>query len=168
MNSSVSHKIKNRKVAKDVFITPTELAINHIKTIDIKEGEVWLDPCKNSGNYFNNFPADCDKDYCEILDGKDFLTYTPDKPISVICQNPPYSLLNKWIQKNIDLNPRVISLLIGFHNLTPRRIEILNKAGYGLTYMKMMKVHAWYGMSIIVNFEKIKENIIEIDRKIYK
>ena len=33
--------------------------------------------------------------------------------------------------------------------------------------MKMLKVYSWYGMSVLVNFEKEKESIIEFDRKIY-
>jgi hypothetical protein len=31
----------------------------------------------------------------------------------------------------------------------------------------MLKVHQWYGFSYIVQFEKDKENVIEIDRTIY-
>ena len=31
---------------------------------------VWLDPCKNSGSYYNQFPSECGKDYCEILEDK--------------------------------------------------------------------------------------------------
>ena len=42
-------------------------------------------------------------------------------------------------------------------------------AGYKLTKMKMLKVFKWYGMSVLVNFEKTTSNsIIEIDRKVYK
>ena len=165
MSSSISHKIKHREVAKDVFITPLELAKNHIDMIVFNEEDKWLDPCKNDGSYFNQFPTD-NKDYCEILEDKDFLEYTGNPDI--IIQNPPYSILDKWIKKNIELNPRVISMLIGIGNLTARRIEWLEQAGYGLTKMKMLKVYKWYGMSVIVVFEKEKESIIEFDRKIYK
>ena len=165
MSSSISHKIKNREVAKDVFITPLELAKNHIDMIVFNEEDKWLDPCKNDGSYFIQFPTD-NKDYCEILEDKDFLEYTGNPDI--IIQNPPYSILDKWIKKNIELNPRVISMLIGIGNLTARRIEWLEQAGYGLTKMKMLKVYKWYGMSVIVVFEKEKESIIEFDRKIYK
>jgi len=164
MNPAVAHTIKSRKVAKDVFITPKDLAKKHIDMIDYNPSDKWLDPCKNSGNYYNQFPND-NKDYCEILEGKDFFNY--NQPVDIICQNPPYSLMNKWIEKNIELNPRVISFLIGIGNLTARRIEMLENAGYGLTKLKMLKVHSWYGMSCLVNFEKNKESIIEFDRKVY-
>ena len=46
---------------------------------------------------------------------------------------------------------------------------MFEEAGYALTKMKMLKVWKWYGMSVLVNFEKTdKKSIIEIDRTIYK
>ena len=165
-NPSVSgHAIKQRKVAKDVFITPKELAKKHIDMIDSEADEIWLDPCKNNGSYYNQFPTES-KEYCEILEDKDFFLY--DGSPDIIIQNPPYSLMDKWIKKNIELKPRVISFLIGLGNLTARRIEMFEKAGYGLTKMKMLKVWSWYGMSVLIVFEKEKQSIIEYDRKVYR
>ena len=74
MNSQTGHKIKNRKEAKDIFLTPIELAKNHINMIECKENEIWYDPFKNSGNYYNNFPND-NKVWSEILEGKDFFEF---------------------------------------------------------------------------------------------
>jgi len=165
MSAKVSHAIKGRKNAKDVFITPLDLAKNHIDMIDAKEGERWLDCCKNSGAYYNQFPTR-NKDYCEILEDKDFLEY--DGKVDIICSNPPYSILDEWFKKSIELNPRVISYLIGLGNLTARRIEWMEQAGYGMSKMTMLKVQSWYGMSVIVVFEKEKKSIIEIDRKVYR
>tara|TARA_R100000353_G_scaffold149690_1_gene108115 strand:+ start:332 stop:820 length:489 start_codon:yes stop_codon:yes gene_type:complete len=162
----VSHGIKQRKKANDVFITPLELAKNHINMIEYNENDLWLDPCKNNGSYYNQYPSDCQKDYCEILEGKDFFEYQGNP--SIICDNPPYSILDNWFKKVIELNPRVYSCLIGVGNLTARRIEWFKNAGYGITKLKMLKVWKWYGMSYIVVFEKNKPSIIDIDRKVYK
>ena len=133
--------------------------------IDYKEGDKWLDPCKNDGSYYNQFPTE-NKDYCEILENKDFLKY--DKHVDIIIQNPPYSIMDIWIKKNIELNPKIISFLIGVNNLTTRRLEWLYDAGYGLTKLKMLKVWKWYGMSYIVVFEKDKPTIMQIDRKVWR
>ena len=165
MSASISHDIKKRTVAKDVFITPIELAKKHIDMIDFDDDEIWLDPCKNDGSYYNNLPTE-NKKYCEILENKDFFNF--NEKVDIIIQNPPYSILNLWIQKNIDLNPRIISLLICVHNLTAKRIEMFEKGGYGLTKLRMLKVWDWYGMSYICVFEKNKSSIMEIDRTVYR
>ena len=167
MSSQISHNIKNRKDANDVFITPLEVAKQQINLHNIRDDDLWLDPCRNNkdGSYYHNYPTNVKKDWCEILEGKDFFEYT-NSP-QVICGNPPYSIINKWIEKTLSLNPREFSLLLGIGNLTTRRIQIIENAGYGLSKMKMLKIHKWYGMSCIVVFEKNKKSIIEYDRKIY-
>jgi 16S rRNA A1518/A1519 N6-dimethyltransferase RsmA/KsgA/DIM1 with predicted DNA glycosylase/AP lyase activity len=100
------------------------------------------------------------------LQNKDFFKF--DKKIDIICSNPPYSILNKVFEHSIKLNPRIISYLIGINNLTPRRIEMMNSAGYGLTKLLMTKVYKWFGISVIVIFEKDKNNIIMFDRTIWR
>jgi len=168
MASQSSHKIKKRSNANDVFITPLEIAKQQISFHNIKENDLWLDPCRNSetGSYYHNFPENVRKDWCEILEDKDFFEY--NEKVDVVCANPPYSIMDNWIKKTISLNPREFSLLIGIGNLTARRIEMIENAGYGLSKMKMLKIYKWYGMSCIVLFEKNKESIIEYDRKVYR
>lgn len=164
MSSKTGHSIKKRDKGNDIFITPEELAIKHIKMIDFKDDDIWYDPFKNSGNYYNNYPND-NKQWSEILEDKDFLEF--DEQVDIICSNPPYSMINQVLEKSVSLKPRVISYLIGMGNLTTRRIEYMNENGYGLFKIRMLKVHSWYGMSFIVHFELGKDNCIEIDRKIY-
>tara|TARA_R110000822_G_scaffold132380_1_gene269624 strand:- start:188 stop:691 length:504 start_codon:yes stop_codon:yes gene_type:complete len=166
MSSSQSHKIKSRDAPRDIFITPPLLAKLNIDMIEWREGEIWLDSCKNNGSYYNQFPKECPKEYCEILEGKDFFEY--DGEPDIIIQNPPYSNLDEWIKKNIELNPRIISLLIGVNNLTTRRLEWLYEAGYGLVKMRMLKVWRWFGMSYILIFERGKPSVLDIDRKIWR
>ena len=167
MKSATSHKIKQRTNANDVFITPLGLAKLHIDLIDEKyNNSMWLDPCKNIGSYYDQFPETCKKDYCEILENKDFFDY--DSQVNVIVSNPPYSLLDQWIKKSIQLNPDVISYLISQGALTTRRIQIFEKAGYGLIKLHLTKVWQWYGMSYIVIFEKGKESVINYDRTVWR
>ena len=166
MSSTISHTIKGRTKANDIFITPKDLSKQHIEMIDGRDGELWLDPCRfnEEGSYYSQFPTN--KDWCEINEDKDFMNYegSPD----IICCNPPYSILDIWIKKCIELNPRVISMLIGLGNLTTRRMEWLNDAGYGLNKMKMTKVYKWYGMSVMVVFSKGEKQVVEYDRKVWR
>jgi len=164
MESKTARNIKNRKKPNDVFITPLELAKKHISTIDYKDDDIWYDPFKNSGNYYNNYPTE-HKVWSEILEGKDFFDFNME--VDVICSNPPYSCIDKVLQKSVSLNPRVISYLFGVNNLTAKRIEFMNEHGYGLKKCIMLKVWDWFGLSFIVTFEKGSKNCIDIDRKIY-
>lgn len=166
MKSETSRNIQKRDNPNDIFITPLDLAKNHIDMIEPIPSELWLDTCKNNGSYYNQYPSNVQKDYCEILEGKDFFEYQGNP--SVICDNPPYSKLDDWFKKVIELNPRIYSCLIGVGNLTARRIEWFFNAGYGITKLKMLKVWKWYGMSYIVVFEKNKKSIMAIDRKVYR
>lgn len=165
MKSAISTQIKKRENANDIFITPLELAKKQIDMIDYNENDLWLDPFKNSGNFYNQFPTD-NKDWCEILEDKDFFKY--NKPIAIICSNPPYSCIDSVLKKSCELKPKVISYLIGVGNLTARRIEFMENNGYGLTKIHMCKVFKWYGMSFIIQFEKDKSSIISYDRKVWR
>lgn len=165
MLSSRGNKIKNRETPNNVFITPVALAKTHIDMIETMPTDVWLDPFKNSGNYYNQFPTE-NKEYTEILEGKDFFDYTTK--VDVICSNPPYSMIDKVLEHSVKLEPRVISYLIGVSNLTAKRIEYMEKNGYNITKLHMCKVYKWYGMSLIVVFEKNKPSIITYDRVVWK
>ncbi len=165
MSSKISHDIKKRKTAKDVFYTPQSVVDIHLSMIDAKPDDIWFDPFMGQGAYYDNYPTE-NKDWCEIEMDRDFFEY--DGYMDIICSNPPYSMMDKVIKKSIELQPRVISYLCALHGLTARRMEMLNKAGYGLKKMHMLKVYSWYGMSAIVVFEKNCINCISYDRQVHK
>jgi hypothetical protein len=171
--SKISHDIKHREKPNDVFMTPLHLVTSHIDYVKhlIRNDDKILEPFCGSGNYLNQikekYPSN-NVDYCEITLGRDFFDYV--EPTDIIISNPPYSIIDNILKKSIELKPRVISYLIAMHNLTPRRIEILNDAGYYLESMKMIKVFKWYGISVIVTFVKDSngKNVVDFDRVVYK
>ena len=166
MKSKTSHKIKRRTQANDKFMTPPLLAKTAIGMIKFTSSDKWLEPFKGTGNYFNQFPTQ-NKDWCEIDEGKDFFKY--NYPVDIICTNPPYSILDDVFKHSIALRPRVIQYLLGIGNLTARRIEMFENAGYGLTKLHLCKVFKWYGMSLIVVFEKdVEDNILSYDRIVWR
>jgi hypothetical protein len=80
-------------------------------------------------------------------------------------------MIDKVLQHSIALNPTVISYLIGYGNLTTKRIEYMNSKGYELRSMHLTKVFKWYGMSAIVNFVKVDRrcnNCLSFDRTVHK
>ena len=164
--SKITKNIKNRENPNDVFVTPIGLALLHINSVEAKAGEIWFDPFKNSGNYYENFPAE-NKHWTEILEGKDFFEF--NEKVDIICSNPPYSIIDSVLEKSIQLQPRIISYLIGFQNLTTRRMEMMEEAGYKITYFHLTKVWRWFGMSLIITWQKTdKPSIVNFDRTIWK
>ncbi len=163
--SITSHNIKQRETPNDVFITPLKLAKYNIDMIEYNKDEIWYDPFKNNGSYYNQFPNENNK-WSEILEERDFFTF--DEKVDIICSNPPYSMINKVLEKSVELKPRIISYLIGINNLTPKRLEYMENNGYYITKLHMCKVFKWYGMSMIVVWEREKKGIISFDRVVWR
>ena len=156
--------IKDRDIPNDIFNTPLAVVQKMILMADITETDMVLDPCKGEGIIFNNLPP-CIKNWCEILEGRDFFDY--DEQVDVIVANPPFSLLTRWLQKSIVLNPKIIVLVMGLLNLTVKRLHLLEEHGYYLKKMEMVNIRGWFGTSIIVLFEKGGESIIEYNTEWY-
>jgi len=170
MASKVSHTIKHRK-ANDRFYTPASLVKIHLEKFKtIPNGKKILEPFYGEGVYFNEmeimFP-NCVLSYTEIDKGLDFFEYK--EKVDYIISNPPYSIIDKVLEHSVSLQPEIISYLIGFHNLTAKRVEYMNNNGYFIIDFHLTKVYSWYGMSLIVTFSnKAIENIISIDRKVHR
>jgi hypothetical protein len=168
MDPTISHSIKHRSKPNDVFYTPLKVAQTHINSIETISGEIWFDPFAGAKVYYNNFPTNVKKAYCEITENKDFFLH--NQHVDVICSNPPYSNFDDVLKKTIELNPRVFSYLILEGKLTPKRLEFINKSNYGLTNIYMCKVYKWYGMAVAYTFTKDKPNCATIiyDRIVHK
>ena len=99
--------------------------------------------------YFDNFPTD-NKKWTEIALGKDFFDFEGSP--SIICSNPPYSMIDKVLVKSVSLKPRIISYLLLHGAMTSKRMEYMKNNNYGLTSIHTTKVYDWYGMSEIFTF----------------
>jgi hypothetical protein len=198
MNSKSNHAIAKRnknKKANDVFITPLALAKKHIKIVaELLKKVKWdysehlshldtskcklitfYDPFRNSGSYYNQYPDNVHKEWAEILEGRDFFTHQPSNPFDMcIISNCPYSIINAVLARSIELRPKIISYLLGMHNLTAKRLEVMEFAGYVLAHVQMCKVYKWFGMSFIctwIRTDSLKEpmeSAIHYDRTIWK
>ena len=150
----IAKAYQNKKTTKnDVIHTPRKIALKMIEMCDIKEGERVLDPCAGSNKiFYNNLPTQSINDYCEITEGTDFFDY--NKPVDVICGNPPYSLWNAWLDKTIDLQPNRFCYVFGQLNFTTVRLNKIIARGYGMTSMHIFKSTFWFGDSFAILFEK--------------
>lgn len=166
MISRTTHSIKHRNIPNDEFITPTKLAQACIGMVPLKPGDVVLDAAIGKGVFYNNYPDYVDRRY--NTEAEIFLLYSSVGDVDWIITNPPYSNLDNWFSQSCQVCRKGFAYLIGIINLTPRRIEIANKAGFGLSQLHLFKVFKWFGISCFVIFEKGKGNIISYDRIVWR
>jgi len=142
--------IKNRIVPNDIIYTPEPVAKLIIGMCDINPTDKVLDPCKGEGVFFNNYP-ECNKNWCEITENKDFFKYN-DK-VDWIIGNPPFSLWTKWLEHTAKITDN-FCYIMGIMNLTSKRIEKIKNAGFAITKIHFLKVRWWFGDSIVIVCQK--------------
>jgi len=221
MTSQISHQIKGRTKASDVFYTPDPLIKTHLEIVK----RVWdglthnyppiiLDPCSgvapeglgyerglvNMTQWYESIASYDIMDYEDAImdeygvvhnipakNGTAFDFLNPSEKnfphgepplltqsFDIICSNPPYSVVDKWLAQTVKHNPIIISYVLAVHALTPRRLEQMNIAGYFLEDMTICKVFKWYGMTALCTWVKYIPglqgkgvNCIGYDRTLY-
>jgi len=166
MKSQIAHDIKHRDIPNDNFRTPIELARRCIALIPFTAGDLVLDPARGGGAFYNNYPDFVSKDWCEVDLGRNFLLY-PDI-VDWVVTNPPYSVLNTWLEKTSQISRKGFAYLIHLHSITPKRLEMINNYGFGLTGLYLCKVYKWFGMSAFCIWQRGKPAIIQYDRIVWR
>jgi len=143
--------------------TPSSLAIELIKEINILETDIVLEPFKGEGAFFDNLPT-CQKEWCEITQGRDWLSYT-DK-VDWVISNPPFRLDNGIKRENAFFKillhySKQVNKGIAFlgndyclSTLTPKRIQQLKENGLYLHNIVVCSVKKWRGRYFFMIFKK--------------
>ena len=112
---------------KDLVMTPDYLAveiINHFAPTG-----VILDPSRGTGAFYDNFPGD-NNVWCELGEGKDFLTYT-DK-VDWIITNPPWSKIQQFLLHGMEISDNIVYLTTINHYTTKRRIREMRQHNFAI------------------------------------
>ena len=150
----------------DIKMTPPELAKNCINITPFKEGDTLMDGFRGSGSFYNNYPANVNKLWCEIEEGKDF--FKCEDSYDWFLTNPAFSLITPTLQHACKYARKGIGILIGSMNMTPKRLEILQDNGFSITHLHYATVTGWLGVTIFIVAERNKNNIITYDRAPHK
>lgn len=94
----------NKATAADLVMTPIYIA--RIILEKFKPQGLILEPCRGTGNIYNQLPEP--KDWCEITQGRDFFSY--HRKVDWIITNPPYSIYDKFLQHCFELADNVVLL----------------------------------------------------------
>ena len=158
-NVEQANAVRAKAVRHDRYYTPKSLVHIHLSKLASHDELVILEPCLGSGNYYNALPIyfpNCHRHFCEIDAGLDFFKYDGAHP-DLIITNPPFSILDKFIEKMISLEPKVISLLLNMYAITPSRLRKFNAAGYYVTDYHLTRVDKWFGVSAIITLSREAE-----------
>ena len=149
--------------------TPVACARALIALTPIAEGDRLLEPFKGGGAFYDNFPEEHPKDYCEIDEGRDFFAY--DGRCDVIITNPPFRIegadgkrvnaLVKCMDKSFQVANKTVGVLINvkcFNGLTPLRLAKWKNEGWAVTHIHIVNVKKWFGRYYYVVFQKGAES----------
>lgn len=115
-------------VESDYVLTPDWCAKDMISFFN-PTGKI-LDPCKGlNGVFYENYPNDANKKWCEIQLGKDFFSYNQE--VDWIISNPPYSIFHDWMEHSYEISENIVYLLPTF--------KVFNALGL----VRMYKRNGW-------------------------
>jgi len=135
--------------------TPEELCKKLIAEVPLVEGDKVLEPFRGEGYFYNNLPNHIEKDWCEIVDGRDYKDY--DKEIDWVISNPPFRLqegekrenafwkLLKYYTSRANKGIAFLGNDYCFGTLTPRRLKELNGIGWFIHSISCCAVKKWRG-----------------------
>jgi hypothetical protein len=94
----------------DFYNTPSYTLQSLLDVLDVQKAKSFLEPCRGGGVIYNAMPIQ-DRDYAEILEGKDYLKAEFNKKYDLVVTNPPYSLASEFLQKSLGESGSVWYLL---------------------------------------------------------
>lgn len=112
--------IKNQP-ENDLVYTPRCLSKNIIEHFN--PTGILLDPCKGDGSFYDQFPLNCEKYWCEIQDNIDFFNF--NRKVDWIITNPPWSKIRQFILHGMSISDNIVYLAILNHFLTKARLRDL-------------------------------------------
>lgn len=72
----------------DIVMTKPEMAKHLLSLVSFMDGDKVMEPCKGKGAFYDNLPSNVEKLYCEINEGKDYLTQEVE--VDITLSNPPF------------------------------------------------------------------------------
>lgn len=174
MNKKAENYIKkslkmNHIKKEDVVMTPEWMAIDIINHYQPKG--VILDPCKGTGNFYNNFPSSEQREWCEISEGKDFFEY--NKKVDWIISNPPFSNMVPFMIHAMEISDNVVYYIYLDIFFTKARINVMQEMGFGLREIYFIEAlptddFPKFGRSLAaVHLKKGWEGDVKINKLVY-
>lgn len=98
----MSRTNKKNVQTNENYPTPATVVDRLIDHMDISIYDSFLEPCRGNRVIYDKVPViDPNKSWCEISEGKDYLTTQFKNKFDLIITNPPFSLSEQFIKKSL-------------------------------------------------------------------
>ena len=150
----------------NVVMTKPEMARHLLSLCEYEEGATLLEPARGDGAFYNNFPAHCNKEWCEINEGRDFLKWDDANKVDYTISNPPYvpgKLFWQFQQKAMKITRCKIFWLINMASMnvfTPNRLTEMEGSGWYITHLHIVNDKRWFGRYVYIEISRNKEKNI--------
>jgi hypothetical protein len=152
--------------------TPEPVWTKLLELCPVEKHEFFYEPFKGDGNLYNQINT-TNKEWSEIMQGRDVFDFPADVPITTIFTNPPFKteLTNKkgikklkncvyyfieyFILKFVSL--KRIGFLMNaksFESLTPKRLQRLSSLGFDISKIIVLNIQCWFGRYYFLVFER--------------
>lgn len=152
--------------------TPEECCKKLLTFIPFEEGDVVLEPFKGEGSFYNNFPDNCIKQFCEIEEGLDYKDYSNE--FDWVISNPPFRLeqpngkrVNSFyflLEYYTAKAKKGIAFLANDYclsTITPIRLKKLNERGWYITKIVVCSIKKWRGRYFFIILTKTPNNFYQ-------
>ncbi|MAO24642.1 MAG: hypothetical protein CMJ25_28170 [Phycisphaerae bacterium] len=155
---------ESAKGDKSIVMTKPSMAKYLISTIEFLDGDVVLEPCRGDCAFYDNFPINVEKEFCEINEGKDFLEY--ENEVDYVISNPPFvprKLFWSFNQKAMKITRKKIYWLINLSSLnvfTTKRLKEMREQGWFINSMRIVNDKRWFGRYAFIEISKDNNNFV--------
>ncbi|MPQ95267.1 hypothetical protein F8R15_15755 [Thioclava sp. JE_KL1] len=111
-------------------MTPPDLAKAIIEHFSHAMAGRVLDPSRGEGAFFDHFPDNLERHWCEISEGRDFLSWADQ--VEWVVTNPPWSELRAFTHHAMQVSENIVWLAPLTNLTTKARLRDLKEAGFGI------------------------------------
>lgn len=157
----------SKKRKHDVIYTPKLLAREIINMVPLAENDTVLDPFRGKGAFYDQYPENVTKLWCEISDGLDFFEFNEE--VDWIISNPPFSILTKVFEHTVKICKNGFCYIMGVINLTQKRLTIAREYGFELIHIEPFFENEWFRFTcVVVIFQKTSNRMVKLSKIAYK
>ena len=167
LNNQTKDKLQKqlKEKGKQIVMTQPAMAKDLINTIDFKEDEKVLDPCRGDGAFYDNLPWYVERDWCEVNDGRDFMDYT--SKVNTIISNPPFvprKLFWNFHLKAMDIATDRIYWLVNascINVFTPNRMFLMHNLSWYIQKIQIVQDKRWFGRYMLIKFGRENKGFVD-------